>query len=416
MRIAFLCRSLPFHRQGGMEWHAWDLLRGLARHGHQVRVLTTPLSASARREFEQHGIEGVELVELGASRAGLYSTRYLREVSVWVAAQSRQRSIDLVHAQGFSAFFLFRKNLGPIPLVVTVHGTLWSETLLDYRTRRFLSVKGVLASLWRYRHRFAAMPLYAAMLRRADALITDSRFTREELARGNPNLSLKIHVVPLGIDPGRFPAVSAGADARGSHQVEVSSSPGPLRLLALGRLEAEKGLEVVLRALAQCRGKNWTLTIAGDGPVRPALERLAAQLGLAERITFAGRVAQDRIARCYAESDLFLNPDLTQPAFGLVALEAMLQGTPVLASRGGAMPEVVGERGGWLVAAGDIAAWSECLEKLLSDPAGLRDTRFREAVRADAHRRYSLDAMIEGVERVYQAVVGIDRPAHIGQT
>lgn len=416
MRIAFLCRSLPFHRQGGMEWHAWDLLRGLARRGHHLRVLTTPLSASARREFEQHRIEGVELVELGASRAGLYSTRYLRDVAGWVAAQSRQRSIDLVHAQGFSAFFLFRKSLGPIPLVITIHGTLWSETLLDYRTRRFVPVKGVLASLWRYRHRFAAMPLYAAMLRRADALIADSRFTREELLSGNPTIKPRIHVVPLGIDPGRFPAGAPDVEENNMHEAESSCPSDAPRLLALGRLEPEKGIQVALHALARCREKNWTLTIAGEGPARPGLERLVAEMGLSRCVVFTGRIGQEHIARLYAQADLFLNPDLTQPAFGLVVLEAMLQGTPVLASRGGAMPEVVGEHGGWLVEAGDVAAWSARLDALLSDPAALRDARFREAVRADALRRFSLDGMIEGVERVYRIVVGIDRPSRVRQT
>jgi glycosyltransferase involved in cell wall biosynthesis len=119
-------------------------------------------------------------------------------------------------------------------------------------------------------------------------------------------------------------------------------------------------------------------------------------------VEFLGRIPEEDVAGRFAEADLFLNPDLTQPAFGLVALEAMLQGTPVLASWVGAMPEVIGEAGGWLVRPGDVKAWRTALEERLAAPEELETLRQQgRRARQSALRRFSLERMISAIEAVY---------------
>ncbi len=409
MRIAYLCRSLPLHRQGGLEWHAWDLARGLARRGHQVRIVTTPFEPPAKSTalHEQAREANLEFHASGEARGGLYSVGYLREAAEQVAEWARRGEIDLVHSQGFAALFLRRAELGGVPLVVTIHGTWWSETLLDRRARDFFTGWETAKFLWRYRHRLALRPWYARLLRSADALIVDSEFTRDELVRDCRELEGKISVAPLGVDAKRFPIAKLDEGKNGpAGAPETGNRVRPIRLLMLGRLERGKGFDVALRALAGCPGGNWILRIGGEGPERGRLEALAESLGLSaetmSRVEFLGRVPEEEVGGRFAESDLFLNPDLTQPAFGLVALEAMLQGTPVLASRVGAMPEVIGQAGGWLVRAGDVEAWRAVLEGLLAATEGLQALRDQGCrARQSALRRFSLERMIGSVEAVY---------------
>lgn len=415
MRIACLCRSLPFHRQGGMEWHAWDLARGLARRGHTVRILTTPFPsassppatspASSSSSHPSHknappkrppAEPGIEFHEVGREQSGRYSLPYFTEAARTAVEWARRGNIDLIHGQGFAALFLDPARLpSNVPLLATIHGTWWSETLLDRRARSRLPGWRQIALLWKHRHRVLLESFHNRFLRRQTLLIVDSEFTRSELIRDCPELEGRIQAIPLGLDLGRFPPAEKPA-----------ANPGAVRLLALGRLERSKGFDVALEGLARCGNRDWILRIGGEGPDRPRLESLASRLFPADsapEVEFLGRVPDDRLAREFAQADLFLNPDLTQPAFGLVALEAMLQATPVLAARVGAMPEVLGADGGWLVAAGDPEVWSRALDLLLADPARLR----RQGVdaRRSALERFSLDRMVGAVEAAYRSAL-----------
>ena len=419
MRIAIICRSLPWHCQGGMEWHAFDLIRGALQRGHHICLLTTPTkigeSQNSKSALEQEGLERfrdqIEIVDIGKARGGRYSISFFRDAARVVRNRAQSGKIDLVHAQGFGAFAIRRSDLGAVPLVVTIHGTLWSETWLDRRTRRFLSPLQSLQMIWRYKHRFMMIPAYSLMLQRADTLIVDSAFTRAELIRDSPQWTPKIRVVPLGVDPDRFQPVASDEIEKRKRGLCARKT---VNLLALGRLEPSKGFRVALEALARCRLKSWRLTIGGEGPERPHLENLVKTLEIKERVDFLGRIPDDQIARVFAEADLFLNPDLTQPAFGLVALEAMTQGTPVLASRVGAMPEVLDAEGGWLVRAGDVEAWQKALEKILKRPERLHAQGKR--AQKSAQQRFSLKRMIDNTETVYHETRRVFTPVCIDNT
>ncbi len=432
MRIALLCRSLPWHRTGGLEWHTWDLARGLAERGHEIFLITTPTPDAEARDrflggFSSGGLgvppkssnppparAALRLIECGAQKNGRYSVSYLREAAAHCRRLAARAQIDLVHAQGFAAFLLPERTRLGVPFVVTIHGTLWSETWMDARARHLLGFRERLLLPARYAHRLAAAPLYARMLKRANCLVVDSEFTRGELTREYPGIEAKIRVVPLGVDVSRF--IQAGRPAQPS--AAPTSASSIVRLLLLGRIERGKGFDVVLQALASLKGEgpapgaaagvgaNWTLDIAGGGPDRARIEALAANLGISDRVRMLGRVADDQLAGVFAGADLFLNPDLTQPAFGLVTLEAMLQGTPVLASRAGALPEVVGREGGWLAPAGDCAAWARRLRRLIARPELLR--RKGESARRRALECFSIEGMLDGVEEAWRSALGID--------
>jgi glycosyltransferase involved in cell wall biosynthesis len=145
----------------------------------------------------------------------------------------------------------------------------------------------------------------------------------------------------------------------------------PPRLVYAGRLSSEKGVAVLLRALAlldvDSPGVRPILTIAGDGPERAALEHDAARLLPEGRVTFMGQLDRDALARCLRESDVCVQPSLTE-GFSKAWLDAMAHGLPVIASEVGAARAVIGAAGerGLLVPPGDPQALALALARLLA--------------------------------------------------
>ena len=151
-----------------------------------------------------------------------------------------------------------------------------------------------------------------------------------------------------------------------------------LRVLAAANLIPEKGIEQLLRALAMVPAAR--LSIAGDGPQAAYLRTLSETLGLSGRVKFLG--LHDDIARLLQEADVFVHPATWAEAFGLTVAEAMAAGRAVVASRTGAVSELIvdGETG-LLVPPGDVPALASALESLATQP------EFRQALGDNARRR-----------------------------
>jgi glycosyltransferase involved in cell wall biosynthesis len=208
------------------------------------------------------------------------------------------------------------------------------------------------------------------LVRQADAFLVPSAFARERLrALGAPLPWERVHVLApplraLDVDPP--PRAAEGSDASGEDRYA----------LVVSRLAPEKGVDVAIDA---CRAAGMGLVVAGDGPERSRLEaRAAAAGGERSTIRFAGRVDDSELARLRAGAAIALVPSRAAETFGLAAAEAMAAGVPVAASRVGALPELVDERG--LVPPGDPTALAAAIGRL----AGDRDVaaRGRERVAA----------------------------------
>lgn len=171
-------------------------------------------------------------------------------------------------------------------------------------------------------------------------------------------------LIPLGVDVERF-------------SPSDRSAPRELPVIGyVGRLEPHKGVDVLLRAAAE--RPRWRIEITGDGPARDELRRLAVSLGIDERVSFLGFASGDELAERYRRLDAITVPSLPWPGwleqFCRVAVEAMAAGVPVVASRSGAIPDVVGDAG-VLVPPGEPAALVDALDGVL-DP--VRWTALRE--------------------------------------
>jgi glycosyltransferase involved in cell wall biosynthesis len=159
---------------------------------------------------------------------------------------------------------------------------------------------------------------------------------RERLARFHPDAP-ETAVIPGGVDASRFtPEARPPPDALGSHDISF---------LTVRRLTPRMGLETLVEAFADVTRSHpgAHLYVGGDGPRREALETRAATLGIQSSVTFLGYVPDADLAATYAAADVFVLPTIEFEGFGLVTLEALAAETPVVGTRAGATPELLGE-------------------------------------------------------------------------
>jgi phosphatidylinositol alpha-1,6-mannosyltransferase len=171
-------------------------------------------------------------------------------------------------------------------------------------------------------------------------------------------------------------------------------------LLTVGRLditEQQKGMDTVIRSLPQIAEAHpgVRFVVVGEGEDRDRLEKLSEQVAVRNRVEFTGAVEDDRLMDLYAQADVFVMPS-AQEGFGLVFIEAMAFGTPVIGGDHGGTPDVVrsGETG-FLVPFGDEEAIANRVIRLLSDDA-LRSRMGAEGVR-DVQERFSFDTFARNV-------------------
>jgi glycosyltransferase involved in cell wall biosynthesis len=224
-----------------------------------------------------------------------------------------------------------------------------------------------------------------ARYRRARRIIAVSRFVKDS-------------VVASGLPPEQVEVIYDGVLLPPPAPCE--RSPGSPRIGCVGYLLPEKGQEVLVRALPLVLEKyrDCRLILAGDGPCRPRLERLALELGLGQAVQFAGLV--EDVSRVYGALDVFLFPSLAEP-LGSSLLAAMAHGLPAVAVASGAVPEVVEDgQNGLLVAAPEPGAIAAAAVRLLDDPD--LAARLGAAARQTIERRFTAARMVEATLDLYR--------------
>jgi glycosyltransferase involved in cell wall biosynthesis len=240
-------------------------------------------------------------------------------------------------------------------------------------------------------------------LRRADHITATGLRLAETAARYAP-AGKPVTVVPYGVDLRQFQP-----EAKRSRPEPAEGTSDEVVIGAVARLSKEKGLHYLLEAFAAVAGSHpeARLLLAGEGPERGRLERLAARLGLGERVRFLGEAPHEQVPAVLQELDVFAMPS-TWEGFGVAALEAEAMEVPVVASNIHGIPDVVvdGETG-LLVPPRDPQALATALERLASD-AGLR-RRLGQAGRAFVAEHYSWEENTAQMEALYGAAVASQR-------
>jgi rhamnosyl/mannosyltransferase len=249
----------------------------------------------------------------------------------------------------------------------------------------------VIRPAWQYRLFYE--PLLEFALERATRIVVAS----PTLATSAPALRRwrsKCVVIPYG--------VSFTADDP-NRPDDSCRHPGRPVVLFVGRLVAYKGAHVLLEAI---QALDVDVILVGDGPLRSKLERTARDLGVDERVTFAGEVGADALHGFYRMCDLFVLPSVTrQEAFGMVQIEAMACGKPVISTDLGTGVSWVNQHRetGLVVPPGDVKALRDAI-KTLAEDAGAR-AAFGEAARRRARSVFHVERMIEATLALYGEVL-----------
>jgi 1,2-diacylglycerol 3-alpha-glucosyltransferase len=241
-----------------------------------------------------------------------------------------------------------------------------------------------------------------------DAVVAPSVFVRDFLVRAG--VSVPVRAIPTGIGPsGGVAAVVATRDAmRKSWAPEAG--PGAKFLLYVGRLSREKNIGFILDALDDLRsgGGDFYLLLVGDGPDRGRLAARAARLGLTGRAVFAGALPPVRVREFYAAADVFTFASLHETQ-GLVILEAMAGGLPVVAVESPASAELMGGGDSGILVPPAPAAMAAAVRRVTEQPelAGLLATKGRARAAA-----FSAAAMAARLEDLYRELVSADNDQH----
>jgi glycosyltransferase involved in cell wall biosynthesis len=337
---------------GGMESHLATLCRAVADEV-DVRVIVSNHGPATVREQ----LDGVPV-----TRVGTPLTLAASAVSPGMAREIRDSGAEVVHFHhpNPTAVLAYLASGIRAPLVVTYHSDIVRQRLL-----------GAL---------FA--PVLHHFLRRAHAVIASS----PDYAASSAVLrrhAARVRVIPFGIETDAFTRPDAAQVAA------FRAAWGERVVLGVGRLVYYKGFEHLVRALAAVPA---TLVLVGSGPLAERLRVVAAEAGVADRVHFAGAVPD--LAPYYGAADVFVLPAVARSeAFGLVQLEAMAAGLPVVNTRIPSGVPFVSPHGetGLTVPPGDPAALAAALRTLLDD-APLR-RRLGEAARARVRERFSLERM-----------------------
>jgi glycosyltransferase involved in cell wall biosynthesis len=249
--------------------------------------------------------------------------------------------------------------------------------------------------------------LERALGRASDLLIGVSQATVDDLVRLGIAPRERFRVVPLGLDLDPFAEITAepGSELR----TEMGAGPDHVVFSYVGRLVPIKRIDLLLRGFAQtpADGGSPRLLIAGDGEIRPQLERLAETLGVRDRIRFLGYRRDVNHVIAASDAAVLSSENEGTP---VSLIEAAAAGRPAVATEVGGVPEVVSPETGILVPPGDEAALARGMSRLAGDPE-LRQAMGRQA-RQRALERYSASRLVSDVKALYEELLAARAAYH----
>lgn len=355
MRILHLSRYY-WPRSGGRERVVEDLAEGAAALGHEVEVVAVQTTTQGDRRG-RHRSRVTRVFSFGTLGSQDFAPGYL-------AAAWHRADIIHVHHPHVLADVAVMLRARRTPLVVTQHADLRRSPMRIVSRRT---------------------------LKRARAIVVPSR-AHIALCQELEGLESKVEIIPFGIDESRW----AG--------VPPEPTSGPIRALFIGRLVRYKGVDILLRALE--RVPDLRLDIVGTGPEAPRLRTLAQALAVTDRVRWYGEYPDEDIPRRMAEAHFLVLPSVTvEEMFGLVAVEAMAAGRPVITTD---LPSGLREvnshnRTGLVVQLRDPEALAQAMSTLAADPA-LR-ARLGAAGRLEVAERFTRRRMAEAHIELYERIL-----------
>jgi N-acetyl-alpha-D-glucosaminyl L-malate synthase BshA len=371
MRIGICCYPTP----GGSGVVATELGKRLAVRGHSVAFISYSNPLRLRELPPRVCYHEVDEDSHPLLRQFPHSLTLTAKM-VEVARTHRLQIMHVHYAVPFAAAAILARQIAPeldLKVITTLHGT-------------DITLVGSSPSF---------KPVTEWCIGQSDAVTAVSRYLRDETCR-TLQVGKEIEVVHNFIDPDRH-------DVRIPPCIPEKSSQEQITCMHISNFRPVKRVDDVVKIFAKVREKmEARLVLVGDGPEYGRIRELVEKLGLAAVVRYVGVV--DEVAPVLKAADVLLLPSETE-SFGLVALEAMASGVPVVASDVGGLPEVV-EHGvsGFLAPVGDVDAMAGYCLRILQDCTDAK--RFSAAARKRAAELFHIDAIVPRYEAIYERVLG----------
>ncbi|MGG1661643.1 1,4-alpha-glucan branching protein domain-containing protein [Brevibacillus sp. NRS-1366] len=371
LKVLMLSWEFPPHVVGGLGRAVYDLSRHLVRQGIEVHVLTGSSDCVAKQEM---------MDSVHVHRLPTYIPAEQEDFMQWIF-QLNLAMVDAVEglmSNGFQAD------------VIHAHDWLVNWAAVELKRRLSIPLITTIHALEHGRHQGIHTPMQhrihecERMLTAAsDRVLVCSHYMGQEVMRLFSVAQEKLSVIYNGVE-----AVAAREGDLQQLRQELGLGDGPI-LFFVGRLVREKGVHLLVEAVVRLAGAYpaLKLVIAGKGPMEADLKRLAVQMGVADRVLFLGFVDDVRRNQLFCLADVAVFPSLYEP-FGIVALEAMAFGTPLLVADTGGLREIVrhGENGATMYT-GDVESLVNQLHWMLGNP----DRRYQMAKAAENDVRQHYD-------------------------
>ena len=341
MKIAFLTSEYPPVHVGGAGIYAKYVTEGLAERGHQVYVFAPKGARTCHRNLK--------MIEVPA-----WQGPFVKSFSFWrntarayKQAQKGVSSFDIVHINGYVDVFLGRPLTQDTVRITTVHHPVIG-LLREFKP-------SFIERLQKIRSEIGIVPLLERLsVERADHIVTVSEFSKSSI--------LKYYGVPEE----KVTCIYSGHEWVHPPQRLDRKASDTCKLLFVGRLEERKGLSFLLRSFAKAsRLTEYKLTLEIVGAGSPGnYQKLASRLGIEESVKFRGYLPVHELNNMYSTADIFVMPSRME-GFGIVLLEAMDYGLPIICTDRGGMPEVVSQYNrGFIVEFGNEKALATMIGKV----------------------------------------------------
>lgn len=351
---------------------------GLEKRGHEVVVLAPDAKPRPRTSRKVHYLPARELKTYAGYRIVVSPADMLEFL--------RRERVDVIHSHGLASMAILSLTAAralKVPHVLTFH-TMANEAIQYYSP---LPIRHDLMNemVWLYLRN---------MLKRPEVVIVPSEPVRAELTANGVAMK-RCEVIPTGVDCARF-----SPERYDRTFLERYGLLGKRVLLHVGRLSREKRLEIVLEAIAKLAPKepDLRLLVVGKGPAEGHYKEVAKNLGIADEVVFAGFLPDEELPAAYASSELLVIASAFETQ-GLVVLEALASGTPVVGAKHRAIPEFVHEgKNGCLFEENTCAeAIQRCLLRA--------DSMMLSAV--SSARQYSVDSCAAMLEKAYSSAADV---------
>ncbi len=388
MRIVMVTWEYPPLVVGGLAASVDGLARALTRSGHEVVVFTLHHPDVP----DDYVDDGVRVLRARAELPWLPPDNFIAQMAsanhmlVQLMERLDEWKPDLVHAHDWLAAWAgdTLRTLWDVPFVATIHAT--EKGRHGGATLPPGQPQGVNAVEW-----------WLTFLARR--VIVCTRFMVDEVSQGFDLPADKVDMIPNGVDPDRF-APPPDAPPR-------EGADGPL-IVSWGRLQYEKGFHTLVEAMATIRKAvpNARCVIAGKGGYADELKGLAHRLGVSDVVEFAGFVPDDDLKALLHRTSCVVIPSLYEP-FGIVALEALAAGAPLVAAASGGLAEILGgTEAALLFEPGWADACADAVLRMLTEP-GLAE-RCQRAGHALVAEGYTWDLVAAETLKTYERVLSAD--------